>query len=171
MCCLCHTPYVEIHHITPEAEGGANSEDNAAPLCPSCHEILGANSMKRKQIKQARDCWYEICESRYLSDPERIDEMASRVKQAATKEDLKNAVENIIALVKAVVANPRNSPVEATDELSDVTAHFGVTLIRGYRCYRCGHEWRPSSLGSASRICPKCKSPYWDRPRKKNRTR
>jgi len=34
----------------------------------------------------------------------------------------------------------------------------------GYRCERCGHEWIPHD--QTPRICPKCKSPYWDRPRK-----
>lgn len=35
----------------------------------------------------------------------------------------------------------------------------------GYRCERCGHEWLPRQEGEP-RVCPKCKSPYWDRPRK-----
>ena len=38
--------------------------------------------------------------------------------------------------------------------------------ILGYRCYRCGHEWRPNDLDILPRVCPKCKNPYWDRPRK-----
>ena len=38
----------------------------------------------------------------------------------------------------------------------------------GYRCERCGHEWWPRVKTQAPRVCPnrKCKSPYWDRPRK-----
>jgi len=32
-------------------------------------------------------------------------------------------------------------------------------------CYRCGHRWPPRGE-DRPRICPKCKSPYWDRPRK-----
>lgn len=39
-------------------------------------------------------------------------------------------------------------------------------LIRGHKCYRCGHAWRPYILEEIPRVCPKCKSPYWDRPRK-----
>jgi len=34
------------------------------------------------------------------------------------------------------------------------------------RCTRCGHEWRPRDMDSPPRVCPSCKSPYWDRPRK-----
>jgi DNA-directed RNA polymerase subunit RPC12/RpoP len=40
--------------------------------------------------------------------------------------------------------------------------------VMGYRCERCSHEWIPR--GDTKRdpaICPKCKSPYWDRPRRK----
>lgn len=39
--------------------------------------------------------------------------------------------------------------------------------VWGYRCERCDHEWVPRSE-VAPRVCPKCKSPYWDRPRKKD---
>jgi len=30
-------------------------------------------------------------------------------------------------------------------------------------CERCGHEWHPRKV--ERRICPKCKSPYFDVPR------
>jgi hypothetical protein len=36
----------------------------------------------------------------------------------------------------------------------------------GYRCQRCGHEWVPRDKTQKPRVCPKCKNPYWDRPRK-----
>ena len=168
MCCLCHFPYVEVHHIVPEAEGGPDSKDNAAPLCPYCHETFGSNPTKRKYIKQARDGWYEICEKRYSSDPERLDKIATQLKQAATKEDLKNAVNNIAALFRDIVANPRTSPVEATEELSDVSATMSVALTSGDRCYRCGYTWKAKSK-TIPLICPRCKSPYWDRPRRKRK--
>lgn len=32
------------------------------------------------------------------------------------------------------------------------------------KCCRCKHEWIPRK--EEVRICPKCKSPYWDRERK-----
>jgi predicted Zn-ribbon and HTH transcriptional regulator len=40
-----------------------------------------------------------------------------------------------------------------------------VTLV-GYRCERCGHEWVPREKGQEPRVCPKCKSPYWNMPRR-----
>ena len=39
-------------------------------------------------------------------------------------------------------------------------------LVEGYRCERCEHEWMPRSKSEEEpRVCPKCKSPYWDRPK------
>lgn len=39
----------------------------------------------------------------------------------------------------------------------------------GYRCERCEHEWLPRDNGRdvsvEPRVCPKCKSAYWNRPR------
>ncbi len=42
--------------------------------------------------------------------------------------------------------------------------------ITGNKCYRCGHEWKPEDVEVKPRTCPKCKSPYWDIPRK-NKTK
>jgi predicted Zn-ribbon and HTH transcriptional regulator len=36
--------------------------------------------------------------------------------------------------------------------------------VTGCRC-RCGHEWLPQG-GERPRVCPKCKSPNWDRPKR-----
>lgn len=45
---------------------------------------------------------------------------------------------------------------------------MGKVPLMGYRCHRCGHEWLPrKSSKEEPKVCPKCKSPYWDRPRKK----
>ena len=38
--------------------------------------------------------------------------------------------------------------------------------VMGYRCERCGHEWVPRN-SAEPRVCPKCKSPYWDKPKAK----
>lgn len=42
-------------------------------------------------------------------------------------------------------------------------------LIVGNKCYRCGHEWRPLNIENKPIVCPKCKNPYWDRPRKEKK--
>ncbi len=36
----------------------------------------------------------------------------------------------------------------------------------GYRCERCGHDWLPREQEQEPRVCPKCKSPYWNQPRR-----
>jgi predicted Zn-ribbon and HTH transcriptional regulator len=36
--------------------------------------------------------------------------------------------------------------------------------VTAYRC-RCGHEWVPRNKGERPRVCPKCKSPNWDKPK------
>lgn len=40
-----------------------------------------------------------------------------------------------------------------------------VTL-KGWLCERCSHLWVPREKDRKPRVCPKCKSPYWDRPRR-----
>jgi DNA-directed RNA polymerase subunit RPC12/RpoP len=38
--------------------------------------------------------------------------------------------------------------------------------VEGYECSRCGHRWIPrTKTDTEPTICPKCKSPYWDKPR------
>jgi predicted Zn-ribbon and HTH transcriptional regulator len=36
----------------------------------------------------------------------------------------------------------------------------------GYQCERCEHQWVPVKQDEKPKVCPKCKSPYWDRPRR-----
>ena len=43
-----------------------------------------------------------------------------------------------------------------------------IIKIKGYKCERCGHEWAPRSE-EIPIICPKCKSPYWNRAKKVQR--
>lgn len=44
-----------------------------------------------------------------------------------------------------------------------------VKIVKdGFKCERCGGEWVPKSNKKPT-VCPKCYSPYWDRPRKNKR--
>jgi hypothetical protein len=39
--------------------------------------------------------------------------------------------------------------------------------VEGWECLRCGHKWIPRIMTDVEpTICPKCKSPYWDKPRR-----
>jgi hypothetical protein len=41
-----------------------------------------------------------------------------------------------------------------------------ITVL-GFRCERCAHEWIPrGGVEDQPRVCPKCRSPWWNRPPK-----
>jgi hypothetical protein len=42
---------------------------------------------------------------------------------------------------------------------------MGEITLKGFMCERCGHKWVPIKENAAPKVCPRCKSPYWDRPR------
>ena len=80
-CCICHDVGIEIHHIIPQSEDGPDTFENAAPLCPSCHDRYGDNPKKRKFIKEARDIWYEICLQRFGETSKRFDNLESTLHE------------------------------------------------------------------------------------------
>ena len=51
---------------------------------------------------------------------------------------------------------------------------MGRTLVNAFKCDRCNHTWlpkawdgNPESLDELlPKVCPHCKSPYWNTPRK-----
>jgi predicted Zn-ribbon and HTH transcriptional regulator len=45
-------------------------------------------------------------------------------------------------------------------------AGMAKVQVDAWKCERCGHVWMPREVDMAPRVCPRCKSPYWDRPRK-----
>ena len=42
-------------------------------------------------------------------------------------------------------------------------------MIKGFRCTRCDHEWVPHRTTVRPTLCPKCKSPYWDKSRQERK--
>lgn len=42
---------------------------------------------------------------------------------------------------------------------------MGEVMLKGFQCDRCSHKWLPRE-DEIPRVCPKCKSPYWNTPRK-----
>jgi len=49
--------------------------------------------------------------------------------------------------------------------MSNKAKEIGMVQLLGCRC-RCGHEWLPRQTEEKPRVCPKCKSPNWDRPKR-----
>ena len=41
-------------------------------------------------------------------------------------------------------------------------------IVDGYKCERCKYEWIARKK-DYPRVCPRCKSPYWDVPKKVKR--
>lgn len=79
-CCLCREykgRNIEVHHIDPEAEGGSDTFDNAIPLCFDDHAEVGHyNNLhpkglkySRKEIRLARDTWYELVKKNNITMP------------------------------------------------------------------------------------------------------
>jgi hypothetical protein len=120
-CCLCKAMGVEVHHIIPREKGGSDKEENAAPLCPSCHETYGANPQKRKFIREARDLWYEICENRYASDPDRLDEIKRLLRNTVSYDDFNSFKEELLSHIHQDLEVPREQTeiLAALDELFD----------------------------------------------------
>lgn len=134
-CCLCKEIGVEIHHVIPQYENGSDTEDNAAPLCPSCHEIYGDNPKKRKFIRDARDLWYEICETRYKVNNSELAEIKNNIDGLATKAHLENYQEQILNAIKEQnktkisdvignVADGRDPDVIKTLDIYDVITYI-----------------------------------------------
>jgi Zn finger protein HypA/HybF involved in hydrogenase expression len=44
---------------------------------------------------------------------------------------------------------------------------MGKAMIEGFECERCKHQWIPRlKTVEEPAMCPKCKSPYWNKPRR-----
>lgn len=161
-CCMCQRPYVEVHHIIPEAASGEDTEENAAPLCPWCHDIYGNDHTKRKYIRQAREAWYEICSKRYSSDMDRIDKIAAQLNEKATKQDLNKAIDEIHDLFVSIINQSNRTTKEVIQEISDVTAAISTTTSpRPGRCYHCGFEILDQAILDQAILdggfCPQCR--------------
>lgn len=95
-CVICQQPFVEIHHIQPQSEGGDDTMDNAAPLCGRCHDLYGGNPEKRKQIRQMRDNWYEMVEKMIDSGPEKFTPIISDPNRENALRNKKVAIYHVV---------------------------------------------------------------------------
>ena len=171
VCVVCRSvPFVEVHHIIPESEGGPNTIENAAPLCAGCHDLFGNNPDKRKQIRDMRDQWYEICEKRYMNPDigvhfEKINELYET--QQSIKEDQEKQKELLIeikdTLLKAMDAT--GSSISKSISLDSIIADSGnVTsgarladnVYANVKCERCGTQ---IGLLVGANKCPNCGNP------------
>jgi hypothetical protein len=125
-CCICHAFDVQVHHIQPQSEGGDDTIENAAPLCPSCHDTYGANPQKRKLIRQKRDYWYEIIEEQYSKAPEFISQaetvslLAHKVQEQDEEIDsLKGTLSSLLEQHKDDLSNKQIAQMDGL--IKDIT--------------------------------------------------
>ena len=50
----------------------------------------------------------------------------------------------------------------------DIISEFLVDIIKqGVKCGRCEYKWIPKHKNKLPKNCPRCNSPYWNKPRKR----
>jgi hypothetical protein len=123
-CCLCHNIGVEIHHIIPEANGGPDIEENAAPLCPTCHETYGANPTKRKFIREARDNWLEVCAQRFSASDISSGVLIELASKLVTKEDLTAANQGLLSELSKLLPSSGPRGERNGQSLGQILAFF-----------------------------------------------
>ena len=157
-CCLCHSLGVEVHHIVPQVEHGDDTEDNAAPLCASCHETYGANAQKRKFIREARDFWYEVCAKRYTTDPELLNELSEQLKNVATKADLEQLISKLMQLMRTEAANEERPVKDRAQEVARLGSMIAPGVSANRHCKHCGTVIG-LYIGDQGK-CPNCGMPW-----------
>lgn len=121
-CCRCQQVGVDVHHILPENAEGSDDIDNAGPLCQNCHDQLGNNPTKRKEIRQMRDWWYDCCYGRYaqghgaLAAVERLDLILKQTEQSSSaltelRDALRQMTEQVISSITSSNARAAASAI------------------------------------------------------------
>jgi len=44
--------------------------------------------------------------------------------------------------------------------------NYGANVLtQGHRCHRCSYEWKANYKQKLPKVCSKCKSLFWDKPK------
>ncbi len=158
-CVVCQQPWVEVHHIAPEAEHGPDTLDNAAPLCGSCHGQFGGNPELRKQLREMRDHWWARC-SFGLTEPtalalgERLDQIKIQIESGTARQDallgeVKNLLLNHLKDTERAIssANTVGQALSTANAYatSSLTAPTTPIYSLGHTCPRCGRTFSARS--------------------------
>ena len=101
-CVVCQQPWVEVHHIQPEGQGGPDTIENAAPLCAGCHHQYGGNPELRKQLREMRDHWWGRCEqAQHVTVDAGLAQKVDDLQIAVLQGQKRN--EDVLAEVKAMM--------------------------------------------------------------------
>lgn len=142
-CCRCHAIGVEVHHIIPQQDGGPDTIENAAPLCPRCHEDFGDNPRKRKVITEMRDWWYHTVEKMYSPPNLGTSQLLQKIDSLviASQEN-----SNQIGELKAAL---RSYAERIIDEISPQSAQAAATGIISVIPLDTGYWVHPDQLAGA----------------------
>jgi|SRR5262245_16551819 len=120
--------FLEVHHLEPRSEDGPDTIDNACPLCPNCHELVGSNPQRKAFLTCKRDWWWKHCEKLAISALsvqlskelyEYLSDIESRRKQD---------IHEIREFVLKHVEKDRQSEISQARSASELSAAAGIAL-------------------------------------------
>jgi len=86
---------------------------------------------------------------------------------ARTSNALELAKAFLIRVKEALLQRPTSEPLPVAPTSNAVNEGYELPRLE---CLRCGHTWIPRTP-QRPKVCPnlKCKSPYWDKPRRQKK--
>ena len=163
-CCRCQKISIEVHHVIPE---DGNDINNAAPLCPNCHDDFGENPIKRKGITQMRDWWYEQVKKQFPDNRQldRLEDISikldklqqNQINLDVFKKELKEFANETINNMTLGTAVTTTSGIANASISSSVSPSKPINEIHSnVVCRKCG-----TSIGLliGSNVCPTCGEP------------
>lgn len=148
-CCRCQAINVEIHHIDPQREQGSDTVENAAPLCPNCHTWFGDNPLKKKEIRQMRDNWYEAVERMYSGQASVLIPLIEKVNLSL--EEVKRMQSNDMTEIKSMLKEVSNS---AIDNMTLGTANLTASNL----VMASGASLSNLNIEDLPKVCGECQS-------------
>lgn len=151
--------FIEVHHIIPERDEGPNTEDNAVPLCPDDHTLYGENPGLRNFMRQKRDWWYDICETKMtFENVDELEEFNNRLENVEdNREELIEIISNLSNEVKRLSAEIETIPEENKNEVyTQMTSTSDVLTSLTQSMYQPVGQF---VLQAELPRCPNCKEP------------
>ena len=148
-------PFLDVHHLTPEAEGGDDTVENACPLCPDCHSYYGDNKQLRKGLRELRDHWWSLCAKKEKSESsfiilKRIDELQDELQKNAQNQ--KTTVEGKFTELKDLVVSLFQNKIEQVrsagtlNEIKEATLNEIREVMSDPVRWVMPSRWRPPPL-------------------------
>jgi hypothetical protein len=124
--------FLEVHHLTPSADGGADDVENAAPVCPNCHTMYGHNPEFRKELRERRDFWWGRSEQEsvpsYAPLLQRTNEIIERVsdieRQGERTDEAVNEVKSLVLGIFKIQTDGVSSASTVSQVLASSTSQL-----------------------------------------------